>query len=433
MDLISSRNLPNRLSISFPIWALQNTAPGGAYADLDRFVREHVERGFNCIRFDDGAGLIYDATGHLRRTVPIVEPFPGFTHDIRQSWCTGNGGECDIFGRLIELLKVAKKYNVFVILSSWYYLHTYWYCGDEARNRKLHAIAPHDRYRFFAEELDRILSELRTRNLLDRVAAAEVFNEADGLPFINGYGAVNHLSVPELQQFREEHEAAIAFLRSRHPDVLFAYDTYTPWTDVDQMPRNLQVWNFHLYCVWSVYSLLEGNLLTPGVDVEKSSQAESIRKFCKEKLVSLEDVRRCRQGKLAAAEDWYRRIWLYSNLAPEKMPELDTLLSAAFDQNYAAFQKKLDEGLAEALRIRDAVVPEAPLVLAEGITYCGNNHIAWEEKSDRYWTFLEYAVERYREVGLWGCVLRTCCGPEDPGWNLRKNDLLRLNRLFQGY
>ena len=117
--------------------------------------------------------------------------------------------------------------------------------------------------------------------------------------------------------------------------------------------------------------------------------------------------------------------------APAKMPELDTLLSAAFDQNYTAFQKKLDEGLAEARRIRNAVVPEAPLVLAEGITYCGNNHIAWEEKSDRYWTFLEYAVERYGAAGVWGCVLRTCCVREDPGWDLRKNDLLRLNSILR--
>ncbi|MDD3155330.1 MAG: cellulase-like family protein, partial [Victivallaceae bacterium] len=204
-------HLPCRLTISFPVWALQNTEPGGAYADLDRFVREHVERGFNCIRFDDGAGLIHDAAGRLCRSVPIVEPYPGAMGEIRQSWCTGNGGECDLFGRLVALLEAAKKYDVFVILSSWYYLHTYWYCGDQLRNGELHALDPHERFRYFGEELDRILTELRHRGLLDRVAAAEVFNEADGLPFINGYDGVNHLSVEERRKFRAKHEAAIAF------------------------------------------------------------------------------------------------------------------------------------------------------------------------------------------------------------------------------
>jgi hypothetical protein len=428
MDIPS--NLPRKLSISFPIWALHNTSPGGAYADLDRFVREHVERGFNCIRFDDGAGLIHDAAGRRCHSVPIVEPYPGFMRDIRQLWCTGNGGECDLFDRLLKLLEAAKKYDVFVILSTWYYLHTYWYCGDESRNRELHALPPHDRFRYFSEELDRLLSELRKRGLLDRVASAEVFNEADGLPFIDDYGAMNQLSVEERQRFRADHEAAIAFLRQRHPDVLFAYDSYTPWTDVNQMPRNLQVWNFHSYCAWDVYSLLEGDLLVPGTNVETSPQMEKIQRFQKTHYASLDDIRSCRAG-IPAAERWIRRIWLYNSLDPEKMPELDRCLEAAFERDIDDFKRKLDESLAEALRIRDENVPGAPLVLAEGITYCGSNHILWEEKSDCYWEFLEYAVKRYREAGLWGCVLRTCCGPEDPSWSMRKDELLRLNRLFQ--
>ena len=34
-------HLPKRLTISFPIWGLMDTAPDGAYHDLERMVKEH--------------------------------------------------------------------------------------------------------------------------------------------------------------------------------------------------------------------------------------------------------------------------------------------------------------------------------------------------------------------------------------------------------
>jgi len=45
-------HLPKRLTISFPIWGLMHTYEDSVYADLDQFVREHVERSFNCIRLE---------------------------------------------------------------------------------------------------------------------------------------------------------------------------------------------------------------------------------------------------------------------------------------------------------------------------------------------------------------------------------------------
>ncbi|MDD3155749.1 MAG: hypothetical protein PHS41_12875, partial [Victivallaceae bacterium] len=209
-----------------------------------------------------------------------------------------------------------------------------------------------------------------------------------------------------------------------------AYDTYTPRTDPEQMPRNLQVWNFHSYCVWKIYALLEGDLLMPGTDVESSLQARKILRFRKCDALSLDEIRQLRAGKRPTAEDWVRRVWLYSGLDPEKMPELDRLLSAAFERDVDDFKRKLEENLSDALRFRNENAPEIPMILGEGITFCGSNHILWEEKSDCYWSFLEYAVTCYRKAGLWGCALRTCCGPEDPSWTMRKDEILRLNRLF---
>ena len=45
--------LPKRLTVSFPLWLIYGTKGGfSPYYDIDRAVREHAERGFNCMRID---------------------------------------------------------------------------------------------------------------------------------------------------------------------------------------------------------------------------------------------------------------------------------------------------------------------------------------------------------------------------------------------
>ena len=38
----------------------------------------------------------------------------------------------------------------------------------------------------------------------------------------------------------------------------------------------------------------------------------------------------------------------------------------------------------------------------------------------------------YRDAGLWGTIVRTCSGPEDPSRNLCPEKLLRMNKIFLG-
>ena len=167
-----------KYTISFPIWCIHDTPGNGAYHDLDAVARESAERGFNCLRVDDGAGLIDFSSNPPNGVVPIQEPYPGFTRNIRQSWCVGNGGDCDLVARLLELFKAAKKYGVHIILSSWYYLHTYWYCGDNALNERLHAIPDHEKFQYFAEQLSHIIDLLRQHGYVEQIAFAEILNEA---------------------------------------------------------------------------------------------------------------------------------------------------------------------------------------------------------------------------------------------------------------
>ena len=102
---------------------------------------------------------------------------------------------------------------------------------------ELLGLPPEERFMYFARGLDRILDELTQRGLADTIASAEIFNEVDGGIF-TGLRPLDDVPVAELHMFRNWHEEALEFLKTRHPGMRFALDTYTPWTSADLAPRN---------------------------------------------------------------------------------------------------------------------------------------------------------------------------------------------------
>ncbi len=419
-----------KYTISFPIWCLFDTSERGAYHDLDRVMRESVERGFNCLRVESGAGLIDFSTDPPRGVIPIAEPYPGFTTHIRQSWCVGGDGECDLVSRLIALFRAAKKYDAFIILSSWYYLHTCWYCADNALNDRLHAIPVHERFQYFAEALDHLIGLLRREKLSDRIAFAEILNEADGLNFVGGYGNPVGVSRGERQRFRRDHEEALAWLQHRNPDVLFAFDSYTAAPDPDLFPGNAQVWNLHSYYLWEIYSIFECGLLRGGVRLDDPERIGGALPYLKQPLRELNELYDSRRGRIRAEEGWYRRVWLYSQLDPARIPELEQKFIRHFKAEYPRYQQKIVDILDVAVALRDKLCPGAAMAMGEGCTYCGSDLLRWEEKCDEYWQLLRFAGEQLRDHGFLGATIRTCSGCEDPSWELRKDDYRAIHRAM---
>jgi len=105
-----------RLAISFWIWALWDTGMHGFFNDLELRITELVERGFNCIRIEGGAGITHDAAGKPRGELTFYPAVPGHAHFTRQMEHM-TGGRVDLMKRLIELCTVAKRHQVKVILS----------------------------------------------------------------------------------------------------------------------------------------------------------------------------------------------------------------------------------------------------------------------------------------------------------------------------
>ena len=407
--------LPKRLAISFPIWGLYDIDGKGFYADTDKMMREHKERGFNCIRLDDGAGIMHDLFGNPRGPVRMGAAFGEYDKILRQFDVIGGEGYCDPLERLVEIASSAKKHGMYLILSSWYYLHTYWFCHDKELNDSLFSIPHEEKFMAFAKFLHYIIEELKKRDLSDVIAFAEIFNEADGLYFTTDYAPEKH-SDEECSLIRERHEQAIAWLKEKHPDILFGYDSFSVSVDLRQIPRNIDVLNFHSYYMWSIYSSVEeisSDCFTDGVTLEEVAAA---RPFRRDEIFE---------------SDWYGRILRYSGLRKNMLSTLEMRLEENLTVNYEKYRNKAYTFMKTLDRFREDF-PTIPVVCGEGVTYVPSKELLWEEHSEKYWELVEDVVMRYREKGMWGPVVRTCLGPEDPAWNSIPDKILRINRAFLG-
>lgn len=406
-------HLPKKLTISFAIWALYDTGEGGVFHDLDKMMREHKERGYNCIRLDDGAGLMHDIDGKARGEVYFGRAFGDYDLKMRQFAATGTPGTCNARERLLELFRAAKRHGIYIILSSWYYLHTFWYV-DSVLAGELEAIKPEDRFMAFAKFLHYILLELEAEGLDSQVAFAEIFNEADGLCFIDGYSNKNKRSDEELAFFREKHEEAINWLKERHPCILFAFDSYTYATDLRQAPKNLEVFNFHNYFMWSVYR----------------NAIENDASLLSEDPISKEEVKRSTKPGFDAADDWYERVWFYNNVDDSKYAYANEKAKDYFLKNLEGIEKRLRDTSACVKENLNGAFAGLPAICGEGVSYCGAYFMTFEEYTDEFWSLMKTMMDVHRDLGLWGTVIRTCCAPEDPVWHSHPDKLLELNEYF---
>lgn len=407
-------HLPKRLTIAFPIWGLFDTG-AGTYHDLDSFVKEHKERGFNCIRLEGGAGLTHDIYGNPRGPIYIHAPFGKYSTN-RQIFCFGGEGYCDVMARLIALCEACRKYDVYLILSSWYFLHTYWYLDNKINEELLSGNAG-DIFMKFARYLHYMLVELENRELSDRIAMAEIFNEVGAIPIL--IGEFKHEDTSKID-FTKKHAEAILWLRSQHPNLLFAVDNDSVSEEaVEELPDTLQAFNGHNYFLWGVYG---GTL-----EIGEPKRDDFFLDSC-----TPEDVADARGDLLQltpSCSPWYRRIAYCNNLDNSKIQALNHYLTKRISENRDRYLENLDafcDGYQKVMKR----FPGIPVVCGEGVTYCSSQKLLWEEQSEEYWDLVKTAMMKYKKIGLWGTVIKTCCGPEDPCWELCKDRLKELNELF---
>lgn len=419
-----------RLAISFTIWALFDMVPGGTFADPDRTMSELKARGFNAIRFDDGAGLYATTNGVPRGPATVYPIFGAFSPQIRQSDVLATKRTVDVRTNLVKLCRAAQKAGVKVILSSWYYLHTFW-ITDAAINRELiDGLDTPAKLDYFADEHIRALALLREHGLIDTVAFVELLNEFDGLPFTANYGKIEDATKAE--RIRGWHEKALAKMKRANPDVRFGYDVANVRVQENLVPRNADVLNFHHYYFWSLYPTAFEHGAVATVEGDLPIPADTASYLVKKPLTAAEVLAERRENHRPEIRksNWNLFVRLYCSLAPERIPALEKVFSETFAKHSSEYLKALEDGVANVVRVRDEVLPGAPIVMGEGGSYCPAKALLAEEHCDDVWEMFRRQAVILRQSGLWGAVVRTTSGPEDPSWTLRADDYRQINGMF---
>lgn len=415
------------LTISFSIWALYAQQPGDVFGDCDAAMRGLRERGFNCIRMDDGAGLYAAPDGTPRGPVRIRPAFGRFSGDIRQMNLVTTPRTVDPRANLVRICRAADRHGIRVILSSWFFIHTTWMVDESVNGPIFEGLSDEGKIAYFTDELDRALKVLEDEKLAHVVAFAELFNEFDGLYFTARYG---RLAADKAERFRALHEAAIGRLKKAHPSIRFGYDASSASIQEELVPRNADVLNFHHYYFWPIYQTLEHRSVRETV-VETPIPPETAQ-YLRQPPLSIAEVVETRCGNLRVSNDWNARVRLYASLDDAKMPALEAAFDEVFARERETYVRNLKDGVARVVALRDRILPGVPIVFGEGVSYVAGMRFLYEEKSERYWRMLEEQSRIFRGAGLYGAVPRTNSGPEEPGWQTCAEKFRRVNDLFKG-
>ena len=407
-------HLPKRLTIGFPNFGTFDTG-SGVYHDLDKIVKEYKERGFNCIRLETGAGLAHDLNGNPRGPIFLHEPFGKYSK-VRHLGCFGGEGYCDFRERLLSLCKACKKHGVYLILSSWYFLHTYWFV-DNKINDEIFSVKTEDMFMTFARLLHYLIKDIKENGYADCIAMAEIFNEVGSVPLF--IGELKNENVKHID-FKKKHEEALAWLQETHPDIIFGFDNDCVTDEaIADIPENLQAYNGHNYFLWGVY----GGTLELGEPVRVDI---SLDKYTDE------DIMAERNGLVPLSPTcapWYSRIRRCYNLDESKFDELKEHLNKRIKENREEYLKNLDNFCEGFKKIMEKF-PGIPVVCGEGVTYCASLNLTWEEENEDYWEIIKIMMQKYKELGLWGTIIKTNCAPDDPSWYLCKDKVKELNEMF---
>ena len=410
-----------KLTICYNAWMIYSKND-----DYDDLVGQIAERGFNTIRIDDGAGLLWDKDGNARGDVLIRNPFGKYARFTTYNVIV-ESERLNLLERFLRVCKSAKKHNVRLILSSWFFLHVNWFL-EESENERLFSLSTEEKISFFADELDRILELLRRENLIDVVAFAEIFNEFDGLPFAGGY--THSLSADDAKILRALHEREIEKLKKKHPDILFAFDTWTPNVMEEIIPRNIDVLNFHFYYAWPIYFAFQKDIIK--TSLEELDISEDTRYYLKDEIVKVSDIMK-EMKSIRTGLDWPGRISLYSSIDEAKEDELTKLLDNELKDNFEDYLEKLFNGTEKFIKTHDKIVPKSRIVMGEGATYCASPTLTFERDSKAFWDMLKKQMTYFNEKNFWGSVITTTHAPERvAAWVPCKDLYLEANKLFLG-
>ncbi|NLX04381.1 MAG: hypothetical protein GXY33_04470 [Phycisphaerae bacterium] len=438
-------HLPAKLSICYWGWDwLTAVGAGEAYEDLDRAMRETKERGFNCIRPDMGLGLVHDAQGRPRGKVRFRAHFPGANSNL-QCINTRGGAEYDVRRRVLHMMELAEKYDLYVIGTTWLYQDMVSDIDHEGIRREVTAVPYNDRIATLGTWWDWLLREIREHGLLHRFAFVELVNEMDCTSCIwprEGQEKPTYedwfedKTVPlQAEWLRRMADRGVADLRRKYPELLITVDLASANRLGDCLPEDAQVADHHLYHNSVTMDVLFGENgagIHPGAKGFSWQTGPAIEENALLASLLRKDVLNWRDF---CKRDTYTRhmwriiAWFYENLDNEKY---DDWCRAHCHE----FRERVDANVKSTIRTAaDFAEPRGlPLVVDEGYLFFPPLNSRFIMSHEGRWGE-ELAANAAVEAGYWGVLPTGYFRPNTPlGWydDGQCEWILNLNRRILG-
>lgn len=399
-------HLPDKLSISFWYWAWVTSAlPDEPYGDLEKCMVELKERGFNTIRVDAGLNWCFSHDGTPRGIMEFGPWIIGGSKPPR------GGGRHDVLKRVLRLMELAKRHDVYVILTSWEYQDSTSFVADPKIRAEVYGIPEEERLLHLARHHDRLIRILKDNDLEKNIAFVEVHNEVDYSEF------------PKGSEGKRLHTEAIAFLRQAHPDILISGD-FCGSRDAEIVPDNVQVCDKHMYAGVTMYhdGLYRQTVWHPDFDPDNPKKLKSLRLLLKNTIVPYDEFLKSAQNM---REYWQPIMWLYDNLDNARFDQwmLDQLAERKTEIRDTAMKFF-------AIDADEAAKRNIPAVIDEGGYFCPPPASRWEESDQGMWLF-EFMADLAIKHNYWGFMPTTYSGPDWPKWYEKPEWLKNINTRFQ--
>ena len=416
-------HLPRRLTICYWGWDwISSALPDEPWGNVEQALVQTKERGFNCVRAEVGLNWMYDLRGKRRGKLKFTNWIPGYSSNLQ---CVdGKGGAVfDIYNRVMELLELAAKHDMYVITTSWEYQDSISCLDDDRIREEIVDVPCNSRLMLLAHQYDRFLAEVKSRGLQKQIAFAELINEMNSPPIVCSLpGTPNHETFsnwveaktpqPRCDSGRVEDlaYAAVAFLRQNHPDLLISVDIGTSSQLEKLAPENVQIADHHVYAdgitqaFWREVGIAG---IQPGVRPDLASNPV-LRSMLKPKIRSWDEmVKRATHVR----RTWWPLAWLYTNLDNEKF-------DAWCEAHYAECKSRIVASIQAAMKSAQVYAQKhnLPLVVDEGFILYPPLHSKFVTTRAGRWGE-EQGVNAAIETGHWGIMISGYFRPNTPPWH----------------
>ena len=429
-------HLPKRLAITMPAWRwLTDGQPGEPWADLDAYFGQMVERGYNTARVDAMLNWAYEQDGTVRGPVEVgCVVDPGFITNSGGLVARG-GGRVRALDAMLDMCRVAEKHDVYLSLTSWEYHpgHTTTFVADKALRDEISGIPADEKLMAHARKYDLLLTRLEQEGLVKRIAFVEIHNELSVLTqFFGGPDAT-----------KRHTEEALAYLQTRHPNMLFCGDYVGPWSsDLSfdykaqhgasaQYADNTQVVDHHLYAFGvqaeflrraGIWTALE-HFYSQDFDLDDYMarlvlENEFFKSFQRPDALSWQEYR----PHFRADSPWQPVVYFYEYLDTDAYDYWMFRHFHEYEDRMTGYWKNTIQFMGQLGHDKNL-----PVVCDEGYVFYPPQKSQFEPNSPvgRHW--IEFVVDHMLEEDYWGIIVPVSVS-HDPLWATGTTWLQRINQ-----